>query len=88
MKQVYRIDSQGYFIEPVTLDPGEPLPPDCVDVEMPDGLYKPRYVNGIFVSSISKEEYVASLPAETPSESEVVGQRIVDLEIRLMVGGF
>jgi hypothetical protein len=88
MKQVYRIDGDGYFIEPVIISLGQPIPNNCVDVEMREGLYRPRYVDGAFVSSISIEEYEAGLPVIPPSESDVLGQRIVDLELRLMLGGF
>lgn len=33
------------------------------------------------------DEYQANPPQEEPSELDMLGQRIVDLEIRLMLGG-
>lgn len=41
--QVYRIDKDGIYVEPVLLSEGEKLPKDCVELAPPDGMYKAKY---------------------------------------------
>lgn len=44
MKQVYRIDEDGIYIEPVVLKDGEAIPADCVEI-MPPSFYKAKWVD-------------------------------------------
>ncbi|MCP3738824.1 hypothetical protein [Rossellomorea sp. BNER] len=41
---VWRIDSDGFYIEPVEISEGEEIPKDCVEVEPPP--YFKAYWNG------------------------------------------
>jgi hypothetical protein len=51
MKQVYRHDPQGFFIEPVILKDGEGIPPDCTEIQPPHGLYKAQFTNGSWIEA-------------------------------------
>jgi hypothetical protein len=41
-KQIYRIDQDGYFIEPVLINEDEKTPADCVEVFPTSGMYKQK----------------------------------------------
>ena len=51
MKQVYQIDSNGFYQCPVILDDDTPLAPNQVETIFPEGMYKPQWVNGAWVES-------------------------------------
>jgi hypothetical protein len=55
MKQVYKIDSSGFYVEPVILKNGEKTPSDCVEV-MPASLYKAKWMNGVWSEGATQEE--------------------------------
>jgi hypothetical protein len=56
MKQVYKIDSEGFYVEPVILSEGEELPSDCVEVAIPEGLYKAKFDGTAFVEGLTQLE--------------------------------
>ena len=58
MKQVYRIDEVGFYIEPVILKTEEDVPQDCVEVEPPN-MYKAHW---------SGSEWVEAGEPPTPSD--------------------
>lgn len=43
MKQVYRVTSDGFFIEDVLLPSNAVVPNDCVTVQAPQGLNWPKW---------------------------------------------
>jgi hypothetical protein len=89
MKIVYRIDQNGFFVEEVQINENEEIPSDCVDCDFPQGLYKPRYINGEFVSSLAQEEINAELNAPKPlTEMEQLKKDQTDLVFTLMMGGY
>jgi hypothetical protein len=45
MKQVYKIDIDGYYLEPVIIGDEEKLPDDCV-YEQPPSFYKAKWQYG------------------------------------------
>lgn len=59
MKQVFRIDSNGYYVEDVILEDYETIPSDCVEVVPPTGLYKAQFVNGAWVEGKSQSDILA-----------------------------
>jgi hypothetical protein len=71
MKQVYKIDSKGFYVEPVILSESEVLPSDCVEVIPTEGLFKAKW-NGIAWEegavidhlAIAKESKMAELDAK------------------------
>jgi hypothetical protein len=56
MKQVYRIDKDGFYIEPVILQDYENIPPMCVDTQPQDGLFKAKFINGYWVEGMSQDD--------------------------------
>ncbi|MEH7511597.1 hypothetical protein V7146_02450 [Gottfriedia acidiceleris] len=56
MKQVYKFDEDGNYIEPVLIGDDEPIPSDCTELELPQPNYKPVFKDGSWVETITKEE--------------------------------
>ena len=63
MKQYLRIDENGYYIEPVIVNPeivnGEPVynvPDDLIEQSYQGGMYKPRWNGTEWVDEITQEE--------------------------------
>lgn len=72
MKQVYRIDENGFYVEPVVLfGKDEPIPADCVEI-MPPSFYKAKWVDHEWIEAGEKPEPVD--PYVSPEE------RIIALE--------
>jgi N-methylhydantoinase B/oxoprolinase/acetone carboxylase alpha subunit len=55
-KQVYRIDQDGYFIEPVLINEDEKIPADCVEVFPTSGMYKQKWNGTAWVEGLSQAE--------------------------------
>lgn len=72
MRQVYRMDQDGYYIEPVILfDDDEAVPADCVEI-MPPSFYKAKW-NG--------EEWIETGEKPVPVDPYVSPEeRIIALE--------
>jgi len=43
MIKVMRIGQEGFFIEDVLLEDGQEIPEDCINIEVPEGLYFPKW---------------------------------------------
>lgn len=43
MRQVYKIDKDGNYVEPVLLADEEAIPKDCIEQSPPDGMYQANY---------------------------------------------
>lgn len=71
MKQVYRMDEDGHYIEPVILSDAEPVPADCVEI-MPPSFYKAKWIGEEWIEAGEKPAPVD--PYVSPEE------RIVALE--------
>jgi hypothetical protein len=85
---VYRFDQEGYYLEPVKLKNSEPIPSDCTAVPLPEINYKPQYVDGAWVETLSQSEIDALLNAPKPlSELEQVKKQQADLTFQLMLAG-
>ena len=56
MIKVMRINQEGYFVEDVLLEDWEETSEGLVSLEVPAGLYLPRYVAGEWVEGKSQEE--------------------------------
>jgi hypothetical protein len=90
MKQVVRIDSAGFYVEPVILEDNDKVPSDCV-VEMPPSLYKAKYVGGKWTEGASQAEIDALTSAPQPvSELEQLkrNQELMQAALdELLLGG-
>jgi hypothetical protein len=88
MKQVFRFDNSGFYLEPVVLKSDEEVPADCTDVAPPDGLFKAKFILGKWVETLSKEEIGAILGARQPlSETDQLKKQLADLSFELMMNG-
>lgn len=56
MKQVFRIDHNGFYVEDVLLEDGQETPQDCREDRPPQGLYKPKYNGTDWVEGLSQTE--------------------------------
>jgi hypothetical protein len=55
MKQVFKIDSNGLYVEPVILQDNEKTPMDCVET-MPPSLFKAKFLDGTWVEGATAKE--------------------------------
>jgi hypothetical protein len=91
MKQVVRIDSAGFYVEPVILEDNvKEVPSDCVE-SAPPSLYKAKYVDGAWVEGASQAEIDALINAPQPvSELEQLkrNQELMQAALdELLLGG-
>lgn len=56
MKNVFRVDQEGYFVEPVRIAEKEKAPIDCVDVTPPNGLYNPKWNGSAWEEGMPQSE--------------------------------
>jgi len=71
MKKVLRIDNNGFYIEDVILKDGEATPSDCVEIQCPDGFYKPKWDGTQWIEGLTQAEIDAlNNQPVTPSESD------------------
>lgn len=88
MKQVYRIDKDGFYIEPVLIEETDLVPDACVEDRPPDSLYKAQLVDGKWIEAMPQAEIDAmkNVPQE-PSELDKVKKQQADLVFDLMMKG-
>lgn len=73
-KQVYKIDENGYYIEPVILEKEQEIPNDCVEVRPPQPCYKPRWAGEEWVEEGNPPE-----PQPKPRTQLEILQETVDM---------
>lgn len=87
-KEVYQIDSNGYFIKPIWIDENQSLPNNCVLVRPTEGLFKAQFFNGAWVENLSQSEIEAIKNAPAPpSELDQLKKQQTDLVFELMMKG-
>ncbi|PFP30271.1 hypothetical protein COJ96_06045 [Bacillus sp. AFS073361] len=79
MKQVYKYDSAGKYVEPVLIADGAPIPANCTDKPLPQPNWKPVLKNGAWVET--------GTPPSAPTPKPTVEQEIADLWYAVMMGG-
>ncbi|WP_085523844.1 hypothetical protein [Tuberibacillus sp. Marseille-P3662] len=92
-KQVFVIDSEGYFVKPYMLKESEELESNMIEIAPPDGIYQPfKWDGGQWVSDLTQEEIdeiKANEPVPPPSneelkkENEELKQKLANAEQRL-----
>jgi hypothetical protein len=55
MKQVFKIDSNGFYVEPVILQDNDKTRSDCVET-MPPSLFKAKFLDGAWVEGATAKE--------------------------------
>lgn len=56
MRQVYKIDSNGFYVEPVILQDDESTPGDCLEVIPPEGFVKLQWNGTQWVEGMDQAE--------------------------------
>lgn len=86
--QVYRIDKDGYFIEPILIDghlPSDQFPKDLVLIKPTDGLFKAKWISEQWEEGLFQQEIdEIKNPPRPPSEPEIIGQQIVEKELQIL----
>lgn len=89
MKKVHRIDSNSLYIEDVILQDNDSVPPDCVEVPLPEGIFLPaKFQNGVWETTLTQDEINAKMnTVPPPSELETLKKNQTDLLFNLMIKG-
>lgn len=84
IKQVFKIDEDGYYVEPVIILEGEELPSDCIEERPPDGLYKAQWTGEEWIEAMSDEEIadIQNQPVE-PTKEEKLKEELEITRMRL-----
>jgi hypothetical protein len=90
MKQVYKVDSEGFYMEPVILEDNQKVPANCVVFKPQNGLFKPKLnmTKTSFIEGLSQTE-INALKNVTPplTELEQLKKQQADLVFTLMMNG-
>lgn len=87
LKQVYKINENGNLAEILVKDFDkdgnctEELAEDIITDDPPNGLYHHRWTGSEWISTITEEEYISTLPkAERAlTQEEIILQKVIDL---------
>lgn len=84
--QVYKIDNNGFYIEPVILSANENAPNDCIEIQPPQGLYRAKWTGTEWIEDMSQEEIEAlnNQPKE-PTENEILRDYVLGIDYRLIM---
>jgi hypothetical protein len=85
--QVYRIDEEGFLIEPIIIDDESKIPSDCIFADTPNGLYKAKFDGSGWIEG-ADDSYISSINV-TPelTELEKLQKQQADLMFELMMKG-
>lgn len=91
-KQVYEVDSDGFLIEIYVADvdgDGNIQDEDkknCISVDPPHGLYKPKWSGSEWIEGATQEEIdeLTKQQPVLPSQTEILEQRLSDVEVMLV----
>lgn len=87
MKQVYKYDDNGFYIEPILIGKNEELPPNCTDLELPQPNWKPKFDGVKWIETITQEELNEILNSPKPKtleERQAATEAAIDF---LLMGG-
>ncbi len=85
--QVHRIDENGFYLEPVLIEQGDVVNDEnIITVDPPQGLYKPRWVEGEWTEGLSQQEIdeLTKPKPLTPSDTDVLGQQLAEKELQII----
>lgn len=69
-KQVYKIDDNGFYVEPVLVSVDEELTEDLVEIPFPNGLYRPQWTGSEWIEGATQEE-IDNIKNQQPEPNEV-----------------
>lgn len=89
MKQVYKHDENGRYIEPVLLEDNDPIPPDCTERHLPQPNWKPVFNGTEWVETATDAEKNPVFTPQPSVEEQLVQmeQDVADLWYSVMMGG-
>ncbi len=80
MKKVLKINEDGFFIEDVVLEDEESIPEGCIEVECPQGFYKPRWDGSMWIEGLTQEEIEELKNKPVPkTELEILKETVEEL---------
>ncbi len=84
MRQLYRINENGYYIEPVILKKDKHIPDDCIVERPPNGLYRAKWTGAEWIEDMTEEEInaIKNRPREL-SEIDIMRNYQLDLDFRI-----
>lgn len=75
LRQVYKIDHQGYFIADILIQGDDESDFKYVDIRPPQGLYRAKWAGTEWIEDMSQEEIdELNSQSKEPSELEVLKQ--------------
>jgi hypothetical protein len=83
MKEVYRYDENGIYIEPVILKDGDNIPVNCTEIKPTGSFYKGKFENGQWIESLTQAEIdeLVNVPQPVLGVEEKVAQMAEQLVI-------
>jgi hypothetical protein len=85
VKQVFKIDDDGFYVEPVIVSDNDELDGNLIETPIPEGFYRPKWDGEKWVEGLSQEE-IEQLKQQNqpqPSEVELLKQENAELKQRL-----
>jgi hypothetical protein len=84
MKQVFKIDSNGFYIEPVILQDDEKLGNNLIDIAISEGFYRPKWYGKKWVEGLTQLEIDALRNVPQPkTEIELLKEENIQLLSRV-----
>lgn len=84
MRKVLKIDKNGLFIEDVLIEVDEQTPADCIEIECPQGFYRPKWDGKSWVEGLTKAEIDAIKAKQTPQPTIAeLEQKVVELQTQI-----
>lgn len=56
MREVYKVDVSGFYVEPLLVQDGEEVEKGLIDIRIPDGFHTPRFDGSQWVEGKPQEE--------------------------------
>ena len=86
MRQVFRFDEEGYYVEPVIIENWKAIPTDCTDLPLPNPIYMPKWDGAKWVEMATEDE-INKMTKPQSSPLELLIKQQTDLTFALMEKG-
>ncbi|MEH7093930.1 hypothetical protein [Neobacillus vireti] len=89
MKQVFRFDNKGYYVEPVILKDNDVIPPNCTDIEPTGSYFRGKFENGRWIEGATQKEIDDLKNTPIPkSPLEILQETVDQLVLDNLMRGF
>jgi hypothetical protein len=85
MKEVYRYDDNGIYIEPVILKDGENIPVNCTEIKPTRSFYKGKFENGQWFESLTQAEIDELKNVPQPVSELGVEEKVAQMADQLVI---